>query len=535
MGALASAKRLMAKGFNVIPLVAGDKRPRAEWLRWQEERCPLDAFRDDDNIGIVCGRTSMIAVVDADSAEAVAWCDANLPHTPLRVKTSKGVHYYYRHVDGVGNAAGVRERVDVRGQGGYVVAPPSLHPSGTTYAWDADDGLQLATTLQLPEYPASLLATGDVVVTPTGDLRAAKKAPFGMRSGSRHATMAKWAGTLRWQGYSQTEIWDMLALANATAEAPLPMDELASIMAWAVKKAPRGGDEPREMDLSSHFAALEANVKRWKGKRLGFGVRLLDETIGGGLYPGEIMNLVGGPGAMKTSLSLSMAEQEIDRGGRVLYLSLDMPAEEILSRLLLRYAGIGKDRVVSAIRHDDREYEEAKQRLIERMDGRFHVVGNEPMSLRDIDAALSRACPTLVILDYVTLVQAGDSELAVTRNVMQWVRQAAEGGSLMFLLLHQMSKSSLINQKNGLIGNNSMGGSSAQQTAWYEIELLKQENEDGGIAHIVATITKSRRGGDGRSLVLDYVPCRMTFTGDAQLVRQIKKSKPVFEIGGGQT
>jgi hypothetical protein len=50
------------------------------------------------------------------------------------VATAKGYHYFVQPT-GLGNRAGVLPGVDFRGAGGFVVAPPSVHPSGTRYRW----------------------------------------------------------------------------------------------------------------------------------------------------------------------------------------------------------------------------------------------------------------------------------------------------------------------------------------------------------------------------------------------------------------
>lgn len=153
-------------------------------------------FRGELNPGVACGRYSAggVIVVDLDGASAVAWARANLPATPVATVTRSGEHWYYRHPaadgDACGNRADVlaskarwrweaseklgldvvvrqtktqssdelaaeRERaeaaaaeataklelgpvIDVRGDGGQVVAPGAIHPSGFVY--DYRDG-----------------------------------------------------------------------------------------------------------------------------------------------------------------------------------------------------------------------------------------------------------------------------------------------------------------------------------------------------------------------------------------------------------
>jgi len=144
-----SALRYLAKGFSIIPLRARDKRPAiSSWKRYQTKAATEATVRrwfseEDRNIGIVTGAVSGLVVVDADSHEAAEWVEANLPPTPAGVFTGRGAHYYFRHPNGgeaVQCGAGVlAEGVDLKGDGGYVVAPPSIHPSGAEYRWVGDD------------------------------------------------------------------------------------------------------------------------------------------------------------------------------------------------------------------------------------------------------------------------------------------------------------------------------------------------------------------------------------------------------------
>lgn len=80
-----------------------------------------------------------MVVVDADSAEALAWIWRRLPWTPWQTRTARGFHLYYRYPDvPVRNRARIetgdgRLALDLRADGGYVIAPGSLHASGSHY------------------------------------------------------------------------------------------------------------------------------------------------------------------------------------------------------------------------------------------------------------------------------------------------------------------------------------------------------------------------------------------------------------------
>ena len=129
-------------GLSLIPLKENSKSPAITWKKFQSKRADKEQLRAwaknksaNYNFGIVTGIVSGLVVVDADSDEAVAWCNENLPHTPMRTKTAKGAHLYYRHSGGrIPNGVKLKGMaLDVRGDGGEAVAPGSIHPTGITY------------------------------------------------------------------------------------------------------------------------------------------------------------------------------------------------------------------------------------------------------------------------------------------------------------------------------------------------------------------------------------------------------------------
>ncbi len=142
---LAEASDLCARGLSVIPIEHGGKRPSVPWTPYQtrlatsEEILQWFGNGHQRNIGIVTGGVSNVVVVDCDSAAAVAWADNHLPPTPMMSRTARGQHRFYRHPgQPVRNRASIRTsdpevKIDVRGDGGYVVAPGSLHASGALY------------------------------------------------------------------------------------------------------------------------------------------------------------------------------------------------------------------------------------------------------------------------------------------------------------------------------------------------------------------------------------------------------------------
>ena len=130
-------------GFSVFPLRPKDKKPLGAWERFQHERALGDLIahwaRDGRglNAAVATGAVSGVIVLDTDSEEAEAEVERRgVPPTPT-VRTAKGRHRYFRHPGfPVRNFAGRLPGCDLRGDGGYVVAAGSTHPSGAVYAWE---------------------------------------------------------------------------------------------------------------------------------------------------------------------------------------------------------------------------------------------------------------------------------------------------------------------------------------------------------------------------------------------------------------
>jgi hypothetical protein len=95
------------------------------------------------NIGIRTGKESDIVVIDVDiegggmeSWEALRR-QLDLPDTMEAMTGSGGLHVLFQYPGDrlIKNRQGIRPGIDIRGEGGYIVAPPSRHASGGTYKW----------------------------------------------------------------------------------------------------------------------------------------------------------------------------------------------------------------------------------------------------------------------------------------------------------------------------------------------------------------------------------------------------------------
>lgn len=145
-----------ALGLCVMPLRG--KMPLLSWKKFQDEKPSNEQLQSWDNtnhnIGIITGHISGIFVVDIDGEYPSHWPE--MPKT-WTVKTSKGLHYYFhlKPEQHFSNRAGLAKNVDIRGNGGYVVAPPSRHPdTGHIYEWIDGPDTHLA---DIPQWLCDIL------------------------------------------------------------------------------------------------------------------------------------------------------------------------------------------------------------------------------------------------------------------------------------------------------------------------------------------------------------------------------------------
>ncbi len=120
------------------------------------------------NIGIATGAISGIVVLDIDPRhggdDTLATLEARygkLLATPTALTGGGGRHKIFEHPGGhVPNSAGtIGAGIDLRGDGGYVIAPPSVHPSGEVYRWRTSAGINELTPSPLPEWALDPVVT----------------------------------------------------------------------------------------------------------------------------------------------------------------------------------------------------------------------------------------------------------------------------------------------------------------------------------------------------------------------------------------
>lgn len=211
---------------------------RAWWKKWPEAN--------------LCVRTGDgLAVIDIDPIhggdESFAELEAHHGAATSTVETitgSGGRHLFYRSSTPLKNSVSlIGPGIDVRADGGYVVAAPSLHASGRRYAWEASHDPDETIVAPMPAWLEHLAtrARAPSVGRTSGERDAAA-----FTEGKRNSALASLAGSMRRRGMSVEAIEAALLLENATRCVP-PLDETeVRRIARSVARYPAKTDPSRQ-------------------------------------------------------------------------------------------------------------------------------------------------------------------------------------------------------------------------------------------------------------------------------------------------
>ncbi len=195
------------------------------------------------NIGIRTGVESNLVVIDVDVRNGgedsleVLQASGAWPHTAEVHTGGGGRHFLFNYpaeydIRNAVNLDGRYPGIDVRANGGYIVAPPSLHKSGRSYEWEASSNpLETVAIAELPEWLLHILARPGPrdASRPPSDWRALVTG--GVEEGQRNDSIARLSGHLLRRRVDPYVVLDlMLAFNSVRCRPPLSADEVANIV-----------------------------------------------------------------------------------------------------------------------------------------------------------------------------------------------------------------------------------------------------------------------------------------------------------------
>jgi RecA-family ATPase len=306
---IAEAHRLIDMGFRVFP-VNGKVPLTKNGFKDATDNKELATFfwARNPEAGIAIATGDGLCVLDVDprhdgDASLRELEEAHGEIDTLTVQTGGGgVHLYLRgHLP---QRTGFRPGLDLKSEGGYVVAPPSLHESGQRYRWVNED----ATATKVPSWLAAIVADR----FSNSDLP--ELVPDQITTGSRNSVLHSLAGSMRRRGMSQESILAALRLENRVrCSPPLPDHEVDAIVASAARYAP---DPRASPELEQEGAEIWERLKQARAEELDAGAFDLDSARIGhmldtlpperswilpGILPLGVAGMLGGSGGVGKS------------------------------------------------------------------------------------------------------------------------------------------------------------------------------------------------------------------------------------------
>lgn len=241
---LKEALILLRKGFSVVAARKDDKRPISNWTEYQK-RLPTEDelqkwFKQDPtyNIGFITGTISGFYVIDIEASVDLKTFQEyhDLPSTASVKTGGGGLHLYYKCPKDIiiptkSRIFGKDSKwtVDIRGEGGFIVCPPSIHvKTGKPYEWS----VPLSEISEGPTWIIDWIKKSSSETSKFSENRKWEDALEGVNEGNRNDTMTSYAGKLMLE--LSPELWNSVIPAamkkiNDKFNPPLPEHELSTI------------------------------------------------------------------------------------------------------------------------------------------------------------------------------------------------------------------------------------------------------------------------------------------------------------------
>ncbi len=416
-----------------------DRAQIAEWWR----------LYPDANIGIATGKGLLVIDIDPRSGGSLDALNAvvELPPTAILRTGGGGLHLYFSYDPALtirNSASRLAPGIDIRGENGYVVAPPSIHASGNRYRWDKRGGYTPA-----PDALLHLLMEKTHPVTketPQSTSLPSRETPQSsifVTEGKRNATLVSLAGSLRNQGANEEALLIVLrAMNKGCCQPPLSDEEVRQICKSASNWTPQANGRVATSD-----AMIVKNVASLMAEELAEPPWAVS-----GLLPEGVSLLAGKPKMGKSwlalSLAISIAQGQPALGalptkqGAVLYLGLEDNEQRIRSRMIQMLQGTPPP-----------------------PNTLFWAGGCAPLTmggLADLDAWITSAeQPRLIVIDTLARVRVQNGAGSVYADdyaAIVPLKQLAEQHHLSILLIHHLRKNGASDPMDEISGSTGLTG-----------------------------------------------------------------------------
>ena len=317
------------------------------------------------------------------------------------------------------------------------------------------------------------------------------------------------------------------AVRQAQAELLTEQDPLA-VIAGALQRLEELTAGESAADLRTTEQVATELTDRWQQAEAGArfvqptGYGKLDKLLGGGMIRGGLYFLAARTGNGKTTFALNVAERLLEKGRRVLFVTLEMDAEELEARRLAM--ADGRHTAMTILRGDllEKDYEELVPRLLDLAKRPLYYLDRPRVRVEDVLFFARRVRADVVIIDYLGLIshKQGRSLYEQVSHTSNELKRAARALKVPILCLAQLNRApeGRNDQKPRLSDLRDSGSIEQDGDGVLLLQKLdKGESLDSSLSPLDLIVAKNRHGG----------------TGTVRLSWALRNGRIIPEVGGG--
>jgi len=455
------------------------------------------------NIACITGKVSGLVVVDLEY-DGLQEAEKRGISSGLISITGKGRHLFFKHPgERVCNAVAMQKikGFDLRGDGGYVLLPPSLHQTGVRYRWARRSALIAGATASFPESAFAQEKSVSNTLKPKDWIAEALE---GLSNGNRNNTFAQVVGYLHGQRMPASAIRSLLLPHAMRVE--FPENELdtviRSVTSYPVGIRSNNGFSVKTFNGENKADTTKLNIRTFgvdwadytkrkantRDSEFATGYKRFDELLGGGLRRERLLRVAARTGVGKTNWLLGLCRSICESGKRVLYFSTELSYSTIWDRYI---ALVGSD-------------EQARRHRLDVSDDTIPDLGS-------IRQAIIEHKPDVFIFDHIHNVSEEHSEVGLyIRTLADFAKEFRIPG----VVAAQLNKNAyFIDQRTGKRVTPHMGmikGASSILHAPGQVLILDEQDETPEERNILGVLDKNTDGEKGAiQFVLKKHPYRM--------------------------
>jgi len=444
MGLLQWAEKYLSLGWSVIPVEPKGKRPLIDWKEFQSRQASKDEVTNWlnkwplMNLGIVTGSISNLAVVDLDGMMGLRFQRESKLGSSVSQFTGNGKQVFYKWQPGIKNSVKqIAPGVDVRGEGGFVVVPPSIHPSGKTYRWER------FVPDRIPDFPTELLAVTSTALPVVSAVVKSEdwlsEALEEMKNGHVHNTLVSVLGKFRAHNFSIADTVRLLSPHCLVDGKPFEGLEAKVQEIWGRYEPGMPNSKLQFQPIGAHplynsqssgllsiksptndndFEQFKLHVDGHRQGNTGLlsGFPTLDRYLEGGLKSERLFTVAARTGTGKTNFAISLARNLCEQGKKVLFFSTEFQYSKIWQRYVATLSDTGKFR-----------------------EHAFHVCDSFSPNLSQVEEALKRIMPDVFIFDHINHIGDERESLGIFMQGCNYLQRRYDTQGIMVAQLNRQA------------------------------------------------------------------------------------------------